>query len=44
MGTGGGAGMTVWAGRPLGLLISGVLALFIAMGVGRFAYTPILRL
>ncbi len=34
--------MTVWAGRPLGLLISGVLALFIAMGVGRFAYTPIL--
>lgn len=34
--------MNALARRPLFLLISGVLALFIAIGVGRFAYTPIL--
>ncbi|MBP1156372.1 MULTISPECIES: YbfB/YjiJ family MFS transporter [unclassified Paenibacillus] len=34
--------MNALAQRPVFLLISGVLALFIAMGVGRFAYTPIL--
>ncbi|WP_348682381.1 YbfB/YjiJ family MFS transporter [Acidovorax soli] len=33
---------TPWADRPLAVALAGMLALAVAMGVGRFAFTPLL--